>query len=65
MQKTLNIRLIAGAVLAILSCAALMGAAAIFDDTFGWDDALGFGFFLGALGVGAFVTRYAHQLQTR
>jgi hypothetical protein len=65
MQKNLNIRLIASAVLAILSCAALMGVAAIFDDTFGWDDALGFGVFLGALAVGAVVTRYAHRLQTR
>ena len=65
MCTNLNLRFVASAVLAILSCAALMAAAAIFDDTFGWDDAFGFGVFLGALGVGTVVTRYAHRLQTR
>jgi hypothetical protein len=65
MRTNLNLRFVASAVLAILSCAALMAAAAIFDDTFGWDDAFGFGVFLGALGVGTVVTRYAHRLQTR
>lgn len=51
---------------AVLACTLVVGAvvgAAIADQSFGWNDALGLGIFLGSLEIGFFTVRECHKYQ--
>ena len=57
---------IRGFAVAVLACALVVGAvvaAAIVDQSFGWDDALGLSLFLGSLEIGFFAVRGCHRYQ--
>jgi hypothetical protein len=58
------IRWIAAVVLAGGLGAAVLLVAAIFDESFGWNDALGFSLLLAGLAVLFVTTRYAHRHQS-
>jgi hypothetical protein len=64
MNRKNIIRWIAAVVLAGGLGAAVLLAAAIFDESFGWNDALGFSLLLAGLGVLFVTTRYAHRHQS-